>query len=265
MPQLFLGTSSWTAPSWVGSFYPPGTPSEEFLAHYGRRFRAVEIDATWYHSPAPAVVDGWNCRTPEGFTFSAKVPQVITHTKILRDCEADLELFVEAMRRLGPKLGALLLQFPYFKRDVLPDRDAFLERLVPFLDLLPGDVRFALEIRNKGWLGPPLFEALRSRRIALAWVDHPYMPAARLYLRLPGALTADFLYVRLLGDRYGIEKLTDRWDQVVVDRERDVERWVEVMGEIGERVEKLHVYVNNHYSGCAYESAEQFRSAWERR
>src|SRR3712207_3181405 len=130
-PHFYLGTSSWTAPSWQGAFYPPGMAAGDFLTHYARHFRTVEIDATWYRMPPERTVDGWIAKTPDGCIFSAKVPQWITHERVLRGCEGELEAFVAVMRRLGPKLGALLLQFPYFKRDALSDLDAFLERLVP--------------------------------------------------------------------------------------------------------------------------------------
>lgn len=116
----------------------------------------MEIDATWYRTPSAHAVVEWNRKTPDEFVFAAKVPQVVTHEKVLVDAEAELEAFVTVMRRLGSKLGTLLLQFPYFRREAPPGLDAFLERL-------PGDVPFALEVRNKGWLQPALFEGLRPR------------------------------------------------------------------------------------------------------
>jgi uncharacterized protein YecE (DUF72 family) len=260
--HFYLGTSSWTAESWNGVFYPRGTPPADYLAHYGRRFRSVEVDATWYHVPSARTVDGWNERTPDGFVFSAKVPQVITHQKVLKECEVDLEAFVEVMRRLGPKLGVLLFQFPYFNKRIFPDLSAFLERLFPFLQNLPGDVRFALEVRNKGWLTDPLFEALRQHHVALAWIDHPWMPGPRQYARIPGAVTSDFLYVRWLGDRYKIEEVTQTWDRLVYDRREDAERWAEVLKELSPRVDRFYGYYNNHYAGCAFQSALQFEEAW---
>ena len=88
--DLYLGTSSWTAPSWQGVFYPPRTPANRFLTEYSRHFRTVEIDATFYSTPAAGTVDGWHARTPAGFLFAAKVPQVITHEKVLVECEAEI-------------------------------------------------------------------------------------------------------------------------------------------------------------------------------
>src|SRR5262245_43817591 len=105
--SLYLGTSSWTAPSWSGVFYPRRLLASEYLTVYARHFSSVEIDATWYRTPDARTVDGWNARTPEGFVFAAKAPQVITHEKILVDCDHDLAEFITVMQRLGPKLGPI--------------------------------------------------------------------------------------------------------------------------------------------------------------
>jgi len=42
-------------------------------------------------------------------------------------------------------------------------------------------------------------------------------------------ITADFAYVRWLGNRKGIEEITTTWDKVVVDRTDDVMEWVKLM------------------------------------
>lgn len=261
---FFIGTAAWATPSWRGVFYPGRIPASELLTWYARRFRSVEVDATWYHAPDERTVDGWNEKTPDGFLFSAKVPQEITHTRILQDVEHEMGAFVEVMRRLGPKLGPLLLQFPHFNARVFPSLDSFLERLAPFLDSLPRDLRIAVEVRNRSWLREELFAVLRERGAAVAWVDLPWMPTARQYGGLPGAITADFLYVRWIGDRRRIEARTKTWDRVVWDRSREIGVWVETLREAMPRVREIYGFFNNHYSGCAFASAAEFEAAWER-
>ena len=81
--ELWLGTASWSAASWEGVFYPPGTPPGDYLVEYSRHFRTVEVDATFYRIPPASTVEGWYAKTPPGFLFAAKVPQVITHEKVL--------------------------------------------------------------------------------------------------------------------------------------------------------------------------------------
>ena len=40
------------------------------------------------------------------------VPQVVTHEKVLANCEAEFDEFIDRMGLLGEKLGPLLLQVP---------------------------------------------------------------------------------------------------------------------------------------------------------
>jgi len=61
--------------------------------------------------------------------FPAKVPQIITHGKVLVYCDADFKQFVEAMDCLGEKLGPLLFQFGYFNKKAFLGVNEFLARL----------------------------------------------------------------------------------------------------------------------------------------
>jgi uncharacterized protein DUF72 len=49
--QILLGTSSFTASGWEGSFYPKGMKSTNYLSYYAKQFRTVEIDSTFYRTP----------------------------------------------------------------------------------------------------------------------------------------------------------------------------------------------------------------------
>jgi uncharacterized protein YecE (DUF72 family) len=263
MADIKVGTSAFTAAGWVGSFYPEGMNPREFLTYYATRFSTVEIDSTFYRTPSPATVKGWAAKTPEGFLIGAKVPQVITHEKCLVDCQAELTEFVSTMDLLGHKLGPMLLQFPYFNKESFKTGDEFLARLKPFLEQLPKGYRFALEIRNKNWLNEKFADLLRQHNVALALQDQAWMPP-------PDAMnvdyiTADFAYIRLLGDRKGIEKLTKTWDKVVVDRSKDVPRWIAHCQRIVKRGISIFVYINNHYSGSGFKTAEQFEKLWNAR
>ncbi len=87
--QILLGTSSWTADGWEGAFYPAGTKPQDFLPIYADHFNTVEIDSTFYRVPTPKTVEQWKDRTPDGFIFAAKVPQIITHEKVLVGAPAE--------------------------------------------------------------------------------------------------------------------------------------------------------------------------------
>src|SRR6266481_2475891 len=97
MDSFYIGTSSFMATGWEGPFYPPGTKPADFLNYYARKFNSVEVDSTFYRIPSKATVQGWEKKTPEGFVFAAKIPQLVTHEKVLVDCEAEFKGFVQTM------------------------------------------------------------------------------------------------------------------------------------------------------------------------
>lgn len=262
-PEILVGTSAFTAAGWEGTFYPANLKPAEYLRHYATKFRTVEVDSTFYGTPKPERVRAWYEKTPADFVFAAKVPQVITHEKTLLDCEAETAEFLQTMELLGEKLGPLLLQFGYFAPTIFRNSREFAGRLGPFLKKLPElagksarEHRFVVEIRNKAWLDERLLGTLRENRVALALTDHSYMPRP-WEMRGQGKpgraaedlITADFAYVRWLGDRKGIETITTRWDKTVVDRQSDLLRWVEMFRELRRRNLRVYAYANNHYAG----------------
>jgi len=145
---LFLGTSAFTASGWSGSFYPVGMKPSDYLSFYATKFRTVEIDSTYYGTPSEATVDSWYRKTPPDFIFAAKVPQIVTHERVLADCDAEFHEFVDRMSALREKLGPLLLQFPKFSKYEFKTGDKFLERLRPFLTKAPRQMKFVVETRN---------------------------------------------------------------------------------------------------------------------
>jgi len=257
--ELRLGTSSWTGDGWVGSFYPEKCKAADFLAIYAERFNAVEIDSTFYRIPAAKTVQQWRERTQDGFIFAAKVPQTITHEKVLINSEGDLTEFLGVMDNLGNKLGPLLLQFPYFNLEKFSGLDAFVERLEPFLGRLPEGYQWALEVRNKSWMSDQFFSVLRNQKVALALVDHPWMPRPKELFGAGNPITADFTYIRWLGDRKGIEKQTVVWNKTLVDRTKELGEWADVIRQLQQLGLKIYAFANNHYGGYAPATVDLFR------
>ena len=122
------------------------------------------------------MVRKWHEDTPPDFIFAAKVPRIITHEKVLENCQEDLTAFLKAMEALEDKRGPLLLQFPYFNKTVFASADDFLARLAPFLKELSPDWKWALEIRNKWWINRKLLDMLRENQVALTLIDQAWMP-----------------------------------------------------------------------------------------
>lgn len=251
-PRIRLGTCSWSTSDWVGKVYSAGAKQADYIAEYAQRFDTVEIDSTFYGTPRVATVEGWRDRTPESFVFSAKAPQLITHEKLMEHCERDLSEFLRVMDTLGPRLGPVVFQFPYFSKKYTVTESDFVKRLGPFLRSLPQDGHsYVVEVRNKAWLRKPLLDTLAEREVTLALIDHPWMHRPETLMKIDGILTGRFAYIRWLGDRYGIEKITKKWNEHVIDRRKDLERWVPPIRMIVDKKLSVLGYVNSHYSGYA--------------
>jgi uncharacterized protein YecE (DUF72 family) len=257
---ISIGTCGWSYPEWKGNFYPGGVQTADFLTAYARRFPVVEVDSTFYRSPTPAMVEGWNAKTPDAFGLCLKVPQTITHEKLLLDCGVEVDQFAGAVRMLGHKLRCCVLQFPYFNRSKFSSLDAFLDRLRSFLATWPTDIPLAIEIRNAKWVGAPFADCLRAHRTTWVLADIVRMPSPLDVVQQTDAVTSSLAYVRLIGNRNEVERLTKTFDRVVVDRSEQILAAAEAIRRLAGRVPVV-VFVNNHFAGYAPETIRELRVA----
>jgi len=239
MSELFLGTSGWSYNEWTGVFYPSGNTNK--LSYYSKFFKTVEVDSTFYAFPSKGLVHGWARYTPEDFVFSAKLPKLITHDKRMeldKGVEADLVRFLGLMRPLivSRKLGPLLIQLPPTSTE---ERDS--ERVKRFLEIIPEDIRFAIEFRHPSWLKQSVWEMLAKHKVANTIVDEPLLPPDEI-------VTSDFAFIRWHGRgsrpwynyRYGENELTP---------------WAPRVKEVAKKVKRVFGYFNNHFHGFAIENS----------
>ncbi len=247
--MIRLGTCAWNFEDWKDVFYPAGLASGQQLPYYAHYLPAVEIDSTFYHIPRLDVVAAWADKTPDDFVFTAKMPQAITHDARLRNCGRELTAFLGSLRPLGEKLGAVLIQFsPFFN----PEHDEYALR--EFLDLLPaGEISFAVEFRNPDWHTPRVVKMLAEHGVAWTWNDLSALDAQdeAAFSFLPQ--TADFLYVRLMGDletkfRPDGERQF-RYGSLLWPRAGGLENWAHrITKHVGD-FRNIFVMINNHYEG----------------
>jgi len=261
-PRIHLGTSSFTAAGWSGSFYPKGLKHSEYLPFYSEHFGTVEIDSTFYACPSPTTVKGWAQKTPDDFIFAVKVPQTITHEKVLVGCDEEVKQFVETMSILGGKLGPMVLQLPYFTTDLFQTPTQFLPRLKAFLKKIPSGYKLAVEIRNRHWLNNRLADLLREHKVALVLPDREWMLMPSELAETFDPITTNWTYIRWLGDRKSIEQITKTWDRTVVDRTNKLSSWVDYCQQVQRRGVTIFAYANNHFGGHAPATVRQFRELW---
>ncbi|WP_428486472.1 DUF72 domain-containing protein [Rhodopila sp.] len=211
-----IGISGWTYAPWRGGFYPRGLKREHELAYAASRFRAIEVNATFYGPQRPDTFANWADQVPANFVFTIKAPRFITHVRRLQDAEAPIASFIASgLLRLDIHLGPILWQLPAnFRFDPV--------RLEPFLRLLPHDTKAAAELgrrydtrsRAAEWLevtsGRPLRHALESRHESFRSPDciallraHDVALVCGHSVKWPRLrdLTSDFAYCRLQGSK----------------------------------------------------------------
>lgn len=224
-----VGISGWTYAPWRGVFYPKGLRREHELAYAADRFRAIEINGTFYGMQRPEAFGSWVEDVPADFVFAVKAPRYITHILRLRDPKVPLANFIASgLLRLGVHLGPILWQFPpNFRFDPA--------RIIPFLKMLPHDtghaaalgrehdnklrapawldidirrpMRHAFEIRHESFRCQEFIDLLRAHDVALVCADSVAWP------RLMD-VTSDFVYCRLHGSQ---ELYASGYDNAALD------------------------------------------------
>jgi len=233
MRNVHVGTMGWSYDFWKGSFYPEKLKSNEFLAYYSSKFNTVEVDNTFYRIPSEQTVSSWKEQTQSDFVFSLKFPQVMTHIKMLRNCEEETRIFLERVELFYEKLGPLLLQFPFTFRT---EHVALLDK---FLETLPKNHHYVVEVRNKKLLENNFYSMLRNHNVALAWSDSASMP-------LVTEVTSNFIYIRWEGDR---KKVNGTIGKTEIDRTNDIKSWAQKLKPFLEKQTEVFGYYSKYYSG----------------
>jgi len=199
---LHIGTSGWSYPTWKPGFYPDKLPAKRFLEYYATQLNAVELNLTFRRFANASSQPNWIAATTPGFKFAAKIHQMITHFRRLKDCETPLRDFLQSLDLLreAGKLGPILIQTP-------PNLKADLALITDFAGLLPHAYQFAFEFRHDSWFTDAVFDVLKKKNAALCWAESEKMEA-------PHVSTADFLYYRFRQPEYSqahLKKLTEEF------------------------------------------------------
>jgi len=267
-----IGCSGWSYDDWVGRFYPADLAKKkgEWLSYYARYFLTTEINSTFYRVPNEFMVRSWieRGRQKQGFEFSIKLPQIVTHESILKDEPDKAAAQASSFEKICVKpladaglLGGVLIQLtPYFK---LEGKQS-LGRLRALLQILSTDEHdYAVEFRHRSWLNErgnelaaDVLETLQEFGVANTIVDGPGFPITR-------SLTAKHAYVRFHGRNYDIWFKEESEDDYRINRydylytHEQLEPWVPRLSEIISNSERTRIYFNNHGRAKAVKNAFQ--------
>lgn len=182
---IYIGTSGWSYPGWIGIFYPEKIKPEQVLPCYTQTFGSVELNNSFYQVPKEKNVRKWVAMTPPDFVFSCKANRYITHIKRLRDITDSTIHLLQAFSHFEEKLGAILFQFPPYWPLNIPVLKAFVETL-------PRHYLYTFEFRHQSWFCDALYELLHQHDMSLCFYDF------KTY-QTPEVVTGSFIYIRMHG------------------------------------------------------------------
>ncbi len=172
-PSFFIGSAGWSVPAETAVAFPS---AGSHLARYSQVFNAVEINTSFHRPHGEATYERWAATVPDNFRFSVKLPKAVTHASALGTSDT-LDQFLSATKHLGPKLGAMLAQFPP-KLDF--DPDAASRFFAAVRRRFEGTL--VCEPRHPGWFGVHAEDVFQRFQIARVAAD----PAPLLDGSMPG-------------------------------------------------------------------------------
>ncbi|MFN2542991.1 MAG: DUF72 domain-containing protein [Actinomycetota bacterium] len=236
---IWVGTSGWQYTSWKKRFYPEKLPQRRWLEYFSQQFPTVEVNNSFYMLPKETAFERWRDESADGFLVTVKANRYITHIKRLTDPKDPVKLFWSRAKKLGPKLGPVLFQFP-------PNFRADLGRLKAFVKVLPKAMRPAFEFRDASWESDEVYEVLDRAGAAYVLADRPGW-------KIGAVVTGGWSYVRFHEGRrtspfYPRAKLR---------------RWADAIAELPAR--DTYVYFNNDPLGAAIKDARTMMELLETR
>ena len=271
--EIFVGTSGYSFKDWVGTFYPSGTKSSDYLPYYSGQFNCVEVNSTYYGIPQPRVMQQMAEKTPEGFRFIVKLNQAMTHDAAREP--ALYERFLEVVQPLksAGKYRGLLAQFPWaFRREARSK--AHLELL---RERLPREPLW-VEFRHDSWMHPKLPAWLQERELGYCAVDEPALPGLVPpvthvtngvgYVRFHGrnakhwwgsGASASTALAATAPGAAPAAKLRGRGDQLRYDydySERELTEWLARVNAMAQQAKQTYLFFNNCHAGQAARNAK---------
>lgn len=291
---LAFGTSSWAFPGWTGLVYPAGLSStalsREGLRHYARHplLRTVGVDRSYY---APIPLDDLRAyadQLPEGFRACFKAPASVTsrlaptfggravHTPNPDFLSVD-RLIADLLEPLyvacHPHTGPIVIEFPPGTRESSQPVSATLDAFDAFLERLPREFEYAMEIRDAALLTPAYRALLATHEVAHTFNYWSAMPSLVRQAAVVPPDEASFTVLRLL-------LRPGTWYEDQRDRFKPFNRLVDVDATMRDEVVQLttralakgrrvYVLVNNKAEGSSPLTVEalaaRVAAAWEAR
>lgn len=263
MPEkVLVGLAGWSYPDWRGVFYPASRPrgfSE--LRYVAERFDLVEVNVTFYREVTAAMTAKWRSTVEDipGFRFTLKAHRDLTHSARIEPSAlralAARTIESAAPLRESARLGGILLQFPWYFRNLPASR----ERLRLLAEAFAG-LDLIVEVRHRSFHeadGEGGLDWLKELGLNLANIDLPSSatspPAAAVstgpigYFRLHGRNRTAWFDPKAGRD--------EKYDYLYTASE--LEALLLPAARVAACTEVTYVIANNHFRGQAPANAFQ--------
>ncbi|MCW3090080.1 MAG: hypothetical protein JWP81_1149 [Ferruginibacter sp.] len=206
--KVYIGCAKWGRKEWVGKIYPPKTREKDFLSHYVQHYNSIELNATHYKIYSSESIAKWAKESAgKDFLFCPKIYNGITHAGSLSGKEKLTAEFLNSMLAFGKNLGPIFIQL---SESFSPNR---IEELFDFLESLPTDMQFFVEVRHPAWFAKAgireeFFWRLNQLKMGAVITDASgRRDCAHMYLTLPKA------FIRFVGNSLDTTdyKRIDEW------------------------------------------------------
>jgi uncharacterized protein YecE (DUF72 family) len=285
--NIFLGTSSWKYPGWIGQIYSRnrylvrGKFSQkrfetECLGEYAATFPIVCGDFSFYQFPPESYWKRLFESAPASLRYAFKVPEEITIKMFPRhprygdrvgetnpsflDAALLRNVFLDLLEPYRERIAVLIFEFGAFPHQCYGDVKEFIAELDPFLASLPGNFRYAAEIRNQEFLTAEYFACLRRHAVAHVFNAWTRMPEIGYQMQLPEVYTADFTAARaLLRQGRPYEQAVAKFSpyKEVQDPNPEVRQALRALiARARQRHEPSYIFVNNRLEGNAPQTIE---------
>jgi uncharacterized protein YecE (DUF72 family) len=285
--QIYIGTSSWKYPGWLGQIYTPDRYlsrgrfaqkrfEADCIAEYAETFPIVCGDFSFYQFPSEQYWKKLFTASGSSLRFAFKVPEEITvrefpgHPRYGPRAGANNPSFLNAdlfranfTDLLAPyqqRVAVLILEFGTFGKGVFEDAGQFVTALDPFLAKLPPGFQYSVETRNAEFLVPEYFDCLGRHGVSHVFNAWTRMPELEQQIRIRDAWTADFFVTRALlrrGRPY--EEAVERYSpyEKVQDENPGARGAIrDMIRTAREQNRRAYIFVNNRLEGNAPQTIE---------
>lgn len=279
--RIFIGTSSWKYDGWLGQIYTReryfsrGKFSQkafeaECIKEFAETFPVVCGDFSFYQFPTPEFWKKLFTGAPEQLQFALKVPEEVTAEVFPRhprygaragrmnesylSVDAFRTMFLEPLEPYRSRIACLIFEFGARAAAA----EEFVAQIAPFFDSLPETFRYSVEVRNREYLVPLYFDALREHRAAHVFNAWTKMPPLEEQIAIPGAFTADFTVVRALlraGRAYKTAVATFApYDKIQDENPEGRKALRDLIERMKQERRTSYIFANNRFEGNAPET-----------